>query len=74
MARDILRGEIWMHSFGPPDKKIAVFSNGKRTVNALEGQVLDNKFIVAHIGYESVDIKFVGFADVPAKRLGVRQH
>jgi hypothetical protein len=59
--------------FGPPDKKIAVFSNGKTTVNKLEGGVIDNKFIVARIGYESVDIRFVGFPDAPAKRLGVRR-
>jgi len=64
----------YLGNFGPPDKKIAVFSNGKRTVNALEGQVIDNKFIVARIGYESVDIKFVNFPGTPAKRLGVRKH
>jgi hypothetical protein len=64
----------YLGRFGPPEKKIAVFSNGKRTVNALEGQVIDNKFIVARIGYESVDIKFVNFPETPAKRLGVRKH
>ena len=58
--------------FGPPDKRIAVFSNGKTEVIAREGEVIDNKFIVARIGYESVDIRFVGFPDWPAKRLGVR--
>ncbi len=63
----------YLGNFGPPEKKIAVFTNGKRVVNALEGQVIDNKFIVARIGYESVDIKFVNFPDTPAKRLGVRR-
>lgn len=63
----------YLGNFGPPDKKIAVFSNGKTTLNALEGQVIDNKFIVARIGYESVDIKFVNFPGTPAKRLGVRK-
>lgn len=58
--------------FGPPDKKIAVFSNGKAEIIAREGEIIDNKFIVARIGYESVDIRFVGFPDWPAKRLGVR--
>jgi hypothetical protein len=57
--------------FGPPSKQIAVFSNGKTVFNKQEGDVIDNKFIVAHIGYESVDIRFVGFPDVPAKRVGV---
>jgi hypothetical protein len=64
----------YLGNFGPPDKKIAVFSNGKTTLNALEGQVIENKFIVARIGYESVDIKFVNFPGTPAKRLGVRKH
>lgn len=63
----------YLGSFGPPDKRIAVFSNGKTEVNALEGDVIENKFIVAHIGYESVDIGFVGFPDWPRKRLGVRR-
>jgi hypothetical protein len=57
--------------FGPADRQIAVFSNGKSIFNKQEGDVIDNKFIVAHIGYESVDIRFVGFPDVPAKRVGV---
>jgi hypothetical protein len=57
--------------FGPADRQIAVFSNGKAVFNYQEGEVIDNKFIVAHIGYESVDIRFVGFPDVPAKRVGV---
>ncbi len=33
--------------------------------------MIDSKFIVAHIGYESVDIRFVNFPEVPAKRVGV---
>ena len=61
----------YLGNFGPPNRKIAVFSNGKKIYNALEGEVIDNKFIVAHIGYESVDIRYVNFPDVPAKRLGV---
>ena len=63
----------YLGNFGTRDRKLAVFSDGKKTRNALEGEVIDNKFIVARIGYESVDIRFVGFPDVPAKRLGVRQ-
>ncbi len=39
--------------------------------NALAGDVLEGKFIVDHIGYESVDVKFVGFPDAPAKRLAI---
>ena len=61
----------YLGRFGPPDKQIAVFTNGKQIFNKQEGEVIDNKFVVAHIGYESVDISFVGFPTVPAKRVGV---
>jgi hypothetical protein len=61
----------YLGRFGPPDKQIAVFTNGKQTINKQEGEVIDNKFVVAHIGYESVDISFVGFPTVPLKRVGV---
>jgi hypothetical protein len=64
----------YLGNFGPPEKKIAVFSSGKRIVNAQEGQVLDQQFIVAHIGYESVDIKYVKFPEVQPKRIGLRRH
>jgi hypothetical protein len=61
----------YLGRFGPPEKKIAVFSNGKATFIKQEGDEIDGKFIVSHIGYESVDIRFVNFPEVPAKRVGV---
>lgn len=61
----------YLGRFGPPGQQIAVFDNGKQIINKQEGEVIDNKFIVAHIGYESVDIGFVGFPTVPTKRVGV---
>jgi hypothetical protein len=61
----------YLGRFGPPERKIAVFSNGKATFIKQEGEEIDGKFIVAHIGYESVDIRFVKFPEVPAKRVGV---
>jgi hypothetical protein len=62
---------LYLGRFGPADKKLAVFTNGKEIYNVQEGDVIDNKFIVAHIGLESVDIRFVGFPDWPTKRVGV---
>jgi len=62
----------YLGNFGPPSLRIAVFSDGKRVWNARQGETLENKFIVAQIGYESVDIRFVGFPDVPAERLAVK--
>ncbi len=64
----------YLGNFGPPDKKIAVFGNGKQTFNALEGQVIQKEFIVARIGFESVDIKYVKFPEVQPKRIGLRRH
>ena len=61
----------YLGSFGPPDKRLAVFTDGKTIYNTQQGDVLEGKFIVAHIGYESVDIRFVGFTDWPAQRLAV---
>ena len=62
----------YLGNFGPPSLRIAVFTDGQRVWNARQGETLENKFIVAQIGYESVDIRFVGFPDVPAQRLAVK--
>jgi hypothetical protein len=62
----------YLGNFGPPQLRIAVFSDGKRVINAREGEILEGKFIVSRIGYESVDIRFVGFPDWPADRLAVK--
>jgi len=60
---------VYLGSFGPSTRRIAVFSDGQNIYNALEGDTLAGKFVVQRIGYESVDLKFVGFPDEPAKRL-----
>jgi hypothetical protein len=59
----------YLGSFGTEVRRIAVFSDGQNIYNARAGDVLDGKFIVARIGYESVDIGFVGFPDEPPQRL-----
>ncbi len=61
----------YLGRFGPADRKLAVFTNGKDIIDVQEGETIDNKFIVSHIGLESVDIRFVGFPDWPTKRVGV---
>jgi hypothetical protein len=57
--------------FGPESRKIATFKDGKAVINVKEGDVLQGKFIVAKIGYESVDIKFVGFENLPPQRVAI---
>jgi len=63
----------FLGSFGPRQRRIAVFSDatGANVYNAREGDTVDDRFVVENIGYESVDIGFVGFPDVPARRLGI---
>jgi hypothetical protein len=59
----------YLGSFGTERRRIAVFSDGNAIYNALEGDVLEGKYIVHHIGLESVDVRFVGFPDAPPERL-----
>lgn len=63
----------FLGSFGPRRQRIAVFADasGSNVYNAREGDTLAGKFTVEKIGFESVDLAFVGFPDVPARRLGL---
>lgn len=63
----------YLGSFGPPDRRVAVFSDKTRQeiLNARRGEVLRGKFILDEIGLESVSLKFVGFPQVPAQRVGI---
>ncbi len=63
----------YLGNFGPASHRIAVFADGDKVYNAREGEVIGGKFIVAQIGYESVDIRFVGFPDWPAQRLAAKK-
>jgi hypothetical protein len=62
----------YLGSFGTPETKVAVFTDGKRQLNLLEGGVIDGQFRVTRVGREFVDIQFVGFPGCPAQRLGLR--
>jgi len=59
----------YLGSFGPSDRRIAVFVKDDEIINAMVGDVLLGNFIVDKIGFESADIKFVEFPDVPGTRL-----
>jgi hypothetical protein len=63
----------YLGNFGPPSHPIAVFVDATESnvYNAREGDTVEGKFIVQKIGYESVDLAFVGFPDAPAQRLGL---
>lgn len=61
----------YLGSFGPEDRRLAVFSDVKDIYNVFEGGVVKDKFVVKKIGYESADIGFVDFPDAPPQRLAV---
>ena len=56
--------------FGPERRRVVVLTDKEGTIiNALEREVIREKFIIDKIGYESVDIAFVGFPDAAPQRL-----
>lgn len=57
--------------FGPKDKKLAVFSDGKEIIDVFEGETIMDKFIVKKIGFESVTIGFVGFPEDITQKIEV---
>jgi hypothetical protein len=62
---------VYLGSFGSEKRRLAVFSDGKAIFNVLEGGVLNQKFVVVRIGFDSVEVGFVGFPDAPPERLAV---
>ena len=62
---------VYLGSFGRNDNPIAVFKDNDAVYNALVGDLVKQKFEVQRIGYESVDLLFVGFPDEPAVRLAI---
>jgi hypothetical protein len=58
-------------SFGPKERRIAVLSESRAVINAMEGDVLLKKFRIAKIGYESVTIEYVDFPDAKPAQLEV---
>jgi hypothetical protein len=58
-------------TFGPKDRPIAVLVSGDQLVNARAGDVVFERFILRNVGYESVDIGFVGYPPSVTKRVGI---
>ena len=57
--------------FGPREKPIVTFEDGPRLINARAGDVLDGRFILRHVGRESVDFAFVGLPPEITRRIPV---
>jgi hypothetical protein len=58
-------------TFGPRNHPIAVIQQGEQTLNVRAGDVLFGKFVLRKVGYESIDVGFVGFAESETRRLGI---
>ncbi|HKF44859.1 MAG TPA: hypothetical protein VKG01_17300 [Thermoanaerobaculia bacterium] len=58
-------------TFGPREAPIAVLLQGDQLLNARAGDVVFNRFILRNIGYESVEIGYVGYPQSVTKRLGI---
>ena len=63
----------FLGSFGPKDNPIAVIQQGDEIFNARAGDTLFGKFVLRKVGYESIDVGFVGFAQTESKRLPISQ-
>jgi hypothetical protein len=63
----------FLGSFGPKEHPIAVIQQGEEVFNARAGDILFSKFVLRKVGYESIDVGFVGFAESETKRLAIAQ-
>jgi len=57
--------------FGPDRRRIASLTDGETIINALENDVVKEKFIVHRIGLESIELRFVGFPDAESEQLTI---
>jgi len=61
----------YVGSFGPKRRRIAVLEDGELIINAVEGDVVQEEFVVAKIGFESIYIGYKNHPDEPAKQLEI---
>jgi hypothetical protein len=58
-------------SFGPRDRPIAVLAAGDSIVNARAGDTVFEHFVLRRVGYESIDVGFIGFPQTESRRVGI---
>jgi hypothetical protein len=64
-------GFKFLGTFGPKEHPIAVIQQGEQILNVRAGDTLFGKFILKKVGYESIDVGFVGFPEAETRRLGI---
>jgi hypothetical protein len=64
-------GFKFLGTFGPKEHPIAVVQQGDQILNVRAGDTLFGKFILRKVGYESIDVGFVGFPESETRRLGI---
>ncbi len=50
---------------------MAVLTDGHEIIDVFEGEVIQNKFIIKKIGFESITLGFVGFPEDITKKVEV---
>ena len=58
-------------TFGPKGHPIAVIQEGDKVYNVRAGDILFDKFVLRNVGYESIDIGFVGYSETESRRIGI---
>ncbi|HZI66078.1 MAG TPA: hypothetical protein VFF17_05885 [Thermoanaerobaculia bacterium] len=60
--------------FGSKEQPIAVLETGdNNTHNARAGDVILRRWIIRRVGYESIDVGFVGYPETETRRLAIAQ-
>jgi hypothetical protein len=57
--------------FGQKERPIAVLRSGDQITNARKGDVVFGQFKIQNVGYESIDVGFVGFPPAESRRLPI---
>lgn len=58
-------------TFGPKGHPIAVIQQGDLVYNVRAGDIVFDKFVIRSVGYESIDVGFVGFVETETRRIGI---
>jgi hypothetical protein len=58
-------------TFGSPKAPVAAIVDADKLVLVRQGDVVDGKFIIRRVGYESLDVGFVGFPESEVRRIPI---